>query len=111
MLAMSTDRRCEERRGLNLGHPSGDRRQGERRARPPRHVPVSIDLMRQDDGEDLTPRQLAELSKVSVDKVEDWLRWGYIAGTRVPGGPTGLRYTWRIAHREAQRWLRELHLL
>jgi hypothetical protein len=83
----------------------------ERRRGRPRHVPMPLDAMRRTEGRPITPRDMAALSGMSIDKVHDLLTHGYIEGTKIFGGRTRRRFHWTIPYAEAQRYLRELRLL
>jgi excisionase family DNA binding protein len=64
--------------------------------------------MRRGDGRRLTPRELADLSEMSADKIRGLLDSGYLKGVRVPNGAG---FQWRIPYDEARRWLRELRFI
>lgn len=84
----------------------------EERRRPgrPRHAAIPVEAMRREDGRPLTPRQLADLSGMSDDKIRALLKSGHLLGVAVPSA-NRVRSQWLIPYTEAQRWLRDLHVI
>jgi len=76
-----------------------------------RYAQITLDMMRGETGPDLYANQFATLADVSVDKVQDWCRDGYVKAVKDRGGQTGTRFQWRIPYAEARRWLKDLRVL
>lgn len=83
----------------------------ERRRGRPRRVPMPLEALSRSKGRPLTPRDLSDLTGLSVAKIRNLCKWGKLKAIKVDSNKAGTRFQWMIPYADAQRLLKKLRIL